>query len=138
MGFWVGGVRGVIRFAPDEVEATGFASAVDPRVLKGMGYDRGGDLVAVLVGERLCDFSLEDPEPGAGSATRGDARRPGPEVDPMSDRPAAVAAGGGGDDLATKEPPTSMVKPVDLRVGAPLRDPEVLSDIATFRGDASS
>jgi purine-binding chemotaxis protein CheW len=113
MGFWVGRVRGVIRFSPDEVEATGFASAVDPRFLKGIGYDRGGNLVAVLLGERLCDFSLEDPEPGAGSGTRGDpggdSRRPGPEADPMPDRLAAVAAGGGGDDQAAEEPPTSMV-----------------------------
>jgi purine-binding chemotaxis protein CheW len=59
LGCWVDEVAGVVRFTEDEMEATGFASAVDPEFLRGIGYDRNGTLVAVLLGERLCDFQLE-------------------------------------------------------------------------------
>lgn len=61
MGFWVERVRGVVRFAPGEVRATDFASAVDPRFLQGIGYDGRGTLVAVLNAGVLCDFRLEAP-----------------------------------------------------------------------------
>jgi purine-binding chemotaxis protein CheW len=60
VGFWVDRVSGVVRFTPGDVETTELASAVDSRFLKGIGYDRKGNLVAVLSGEKLCDFSLED------------------------------------------------------------------------------
>jgi purine-binding chemotaxis protein CheW len=60
MGFWVDQVSGVIRFAGDDVGTIDYAASVDARFLRGIGYDRKGALVAVLSGERLCDFCLED------------------------------------------------------------------------------
>lgn len=61
VGFWVERVRGVVRFAPNEVQTTDFASAVDARLLDGIGYDRRGTLVAVLKPDALCDFRPEGP-----------------------------------------------------------------------------
>jgi purine-binding chemotaxis protein CheW len=61
VGFWVDRVAGVVRFANDGVQPSDFASAVDPRYLRGIGYDRRGTLVAVLRPETLCDFVLEEP-----------------------------------------------------------------------------
>lgn len=60
VGFWVDRVSGVVRFAPGDVESTDFALALDRRFLQGIGYDRKGNLVAVLRGEALCDFRAED------------------------------------------------------------------------------
>ncbi|MBI5015232.1 MAG: purine-binding chemotaxis protein CheW [Deltaproteobacteria bacterium] len=60
VGFWVERVRGVVRFAAGELEPTEFSSAVDPRFLEGIGYDRRGALVAVLRAEALVDFRLEE------------------------------------------------------------------------------
>jgi purine-binding chemotaxis protein CheW len=61
VGFWVEKVRGVVRFGAGDVQTTDFSSAVDPRFLEGIGYDRRGDLVAVLRSEALVDFRLEGP-----------------------------------------------------------------------------
>ena len=61
MGFWVDRVLGVVRFSQGDVETTDFALAVDPRFLKGIGYDRRGLLVALLRPEALCEFSVETP-----------------------------------------------------------------------------
>ncbi|MHB8763865.1 MAG: chemotaxis protein CheW [Deferrisomatales bacterium] len=59
LGFRVDRVRGVIRFGGGEVQATEFGAAVDPVFLRGVGYDRGGTLVAVLSAPALCEFDLE-------------------------------------------------------------------------------
>lgn len=60
IGFRVDHVSGVVRFAAGELEATDFASAVDPKFLRGIGYDRKGNLIAVLRGEKLCAFTLTE------------------------------------------------------------------------------
>ena len=60
LGFLVDRVRGVVRFSDREVEESGYATAVDPRFLKGIGYDREDNLVAVLTSQALCDFTLEE------------------------------------------------------------------------------
>ncbi len=61
MGFWTGPVVGVVRFTPAELENAAFASAIDPKFLRGLGYNRAGTLIALLNAERLCDFDLEAP-----------------------------------------------------------------------------
>lgn len=61
MGFWVDRVTGVVRFSKGDVGTTEFASAVDPRFLGGIGYDRRGTLVAVLRADTLCEFNGEAP-----------------------------------------------------------------------------
>ncbi|MBE0616833.1 MAG: purine-binding chemotaxis protein CheW [Proteobacteria bacterium] len=61
MGFWVDRVQGVMRFSSQELEAADFATTVDPRYLQGIGYQREGELVALLDGARLCDFELGEP-----------------------------------------------------------------------------
>ena len=60
LGFWVDEVHGVVRFVEDQMEVSGFAAAVDPRFVRGIGYDRSGALVAVLSAEQLCEFSVEE------------------------------------------------------------------------------
>jgi purine-binding chemotaxis protein CheW len=61
VGFRVDRVLGVVRFSDREVQASDYAAAVDPRFLRGIGYDRRDHLVAVLSAEQLCDFELGDP-----------------------------------------------------------------------------
>lgn len=58
MGCRIDRVQGVVRFSREELEKPCVAAAVDPRFLAGLGYDRLGNLVALLDGERLCDFEL--------------------------------------------------------------------------------
>lgn len=60
MGFVVDAVAGVIRFAPEEVTTTQYATSVDPLFLTGIGYDARQRLIILLSPERLCGFSLED------------------------------------------------------------------------------
>ncbi|HSH69561.1 MAG TPA: chemotaxis protein CheW, partial [Deferrisomatales bacterium] len=60
VGFRVDRVLGVVRFTDREVQASDYAAAVDPRFLRGIGYDRRERLVAVLRAEQLCDFDLEE------------------------------------------------------------------------------
>lgn len=60
VGFRVDRVLGVVRFTAREVQASDYAAAVDPRFLRGIGYDRNERLVAVLSAEPLCDFDLEE------------------------------------------------------------------------------
>lgn len=60
VGFRVDRVQGVVRFADRAVQTSDFAVAVDPRFLRGIGYDRSDRLVAVLDAAQLCDFDLED------------------------------------------------------------------------------
>lgn len=60
MGFRVDRVLGVVRFTDREVQASDYAAAVDPRFLRGIGYDRHERLVAVLSAEPLCNFALEE------------------------------------------------------------------------------
>ncbi len=59
VGFWVDAVRGVVRFSEEDVEATSFVASVDRRFLRGIGYDREGNLVALLNEECLCAFDVE-------------------------------------------------------------------------------
>jgi len=61
MGFWVDRVQGVLRFSSGDLETADFAGAVDPVFLGGIGYQREGDLVALLDAARLCDFELGEP-----------------------------------------------------------------------------
>ena len=60
LGFLVDQVRGVVRFTDREVESSDYAAAVDPRFLKGIGYDREDNLVGMLASQSLCDFTLEE------------------------------------------------------------------------------
>jgi purine-binding chemotaxis protein CheW len=60
VGFRVDQVRGVVRFNDREVESSDYATAVDPRFLRGIGYDRQDRLVAVLDARQLCEFTLEE------------------------------------------------------------------------------
>jgi len=60
MGFWTGQVLGVARFTRTELENAAFATALDPRFLEGLGYDRAGSLFALLNAERLCEFELDE------------------------------------------------------------------------------
>lgn len=59
VGFWVDGVEGVIRFAEEDVEFSGFAAAVDRKFLRGITYDREGHLVALLLEECLLGIEIE-------------------------------------------------------------------------------
>ncbi len=61
MGFRVDRVRGVVRLHREGVESSDYAEAVDPRFLKGVGYDREGRLLALLCASALCDFRVEGP-----------------------------------------------------------------------------
>ncbi len=61
MGFRVDRVRGVVRLQREGVEGGDYAEAVDPRFLKGVGYDREGRLLALLCASALCDFRVEGP-----------------------------------------------------------------------------
>lgn len=61
IGFRVDGVFGVVRFGAQEIETGSAASTVDPRFLKGIVYDREGNLVALLSAEDLCAFELGEP-----------------------------------------------------------------------------
>jgi purine-binding chemotaxis protein CheW len=60
VGFWVDEVHGVLRFAEEEVEVSGFAGTVDPRFVRGIAYDSRREPVAVLLAERLSDFDMEE------------------------------------------------------------------------------
>lgn len=59
MGFAVDAVVGVVRFPKAEMENTQYAASIDPSFLIGIGYDQKRQLVALLNGEKLCDFTLE-------------------------------------------------------------------------------
>ena len=61
MGFRVDRVRGVVRLYREGMESNDYAEAVDPRFLKGVGYDREGRLLALLCASALCDFRVEGP-----------------------------------------------------------------------------
>lgn len=61
MGCRIDRVQGVLRFRREELEEPCVAGGVDPRFLAGLGYDRPGNLVALLDPQRLCDFELAPP-----------------------------------------------------------------------------
>lgn len=61
MGCRIDRVQGVLKFVREELEKPCVAAGVDPRFLAGLGYDRLGNLVALLDAERLCDFELDLP-----------------------------------------------------------------------------
>jgi purine-binding chemotaxis protein CheW len=61
MGCRIDRVQGVVRFVREELEKPCVAAGLDPRFLAGLGYDRLGNLMALLDAERLCDFELAPP-----------------------------------------------------------------------------